>query len=153
MLGGGCWFSSWNMTTIHEYRCPADSRSEPKPTCWVPSVSVPTGFSRHSHQFQLRLGKKKETKQNESSTRMHSIEGNNNEKWLGKCNSFLSTPPSRKSSRKPHTKNSTLSLKRSWRVKIRPPTSIFVLEWEICRVYIRVVTVHRGCHGTPCMSV
>ena len=43
----------------------------------VPSVSVPTGLSRHSHQLQLRLHKKK-TKQTENSARMHSVEGNNN---------------------------------------------------------------------------
>ena len=33
-LGGGCWFSSWNITTIHDYWYPAESRSEPKTTCW-----------------------------------------------------------------------------------------------------------------------
>ena len=48
------------------------------PTAGVPSMSVPTGLSRHSHQLQLRLYKKKKTKQTENSARMHSIEGNNN---------------------------------------------------------------------------
>ena len=46
----------------------------------VPSVSVPTGLSRHSHQLQLRLHKKKD--QTENSARMHSIEGNNNYLFL-----------------------------------------------------------------------
>ena len=32
----------------------------------------------HSHQLQLRLHKKKKTKQTENNARMHSIDGNNN---------------------------------------------------------------------------
>ena len=48
------------------------------PPAGVPSLSVPTGLCRHSHQLQLRLHKKKKTKQTENSARMHSIEGNNN---------------------------------------------------------------------------
>ena len=41
------------------------------PPAGVPSVSVPTGFSRHSHQLQLRLYKKK--RQNKLRTALECI--------------------------------------------------------------------------------
>ena len=47
------------------------------PPAGVPSVPVPTGLSRHSHQLQLRIHKKKD-KQTENSARTHFIKGNNN---------------------------------------------------------------------------
>ena len=51
------------------------SLSQPPPA-GVPSVTVPTGLSRHSHQLELRLHKKKD-RQTENSARMHFIKGNN----------------------------------------------------------------------------
>ena len=51
------------------------------PHAGVTSVPVPTRLSRHSHQLQLRLDKKK-AKQTENSARMHFIEGKNNHLYI-----------------------------------------------------------------------